>query len=41
MNKYFSHLRPMERRLAVGVIVVVIVVLNWWFVWPHFPIGTT
>ena len=36
MNKYFSHLRPMERRLAVGVIVVVIVVLNWWFVWPHF-----
>ena len=36
MNKYFAHLRPMERRLAVGVIVVVIVVLNAWLIWPHF-----
>lgn len=36
MNKYFSHLRPMERRLAVGVLVVVIIVLNAWLIWPHF-----
>ena len=36
MKKYFAHLRPMERRLAVGVLVVVIIVLNAWLIWPHF-----
>jgi len=36
MKKYFSQLRPLERRFAVAVIVVVIVVLNWWLVWPYF-----
>ena len=36
MNKYLSQLRPMERRLVVGVAVVVLVVLNWVFIWPHF-----
>jgi len=36
MNKYFAHLRPMERRLAVGVAVILILVLNYVFVWPHF-----
>ena len=36
MNSYFSQLRPMERRLVVGVGVLVLIVLNWWFVWPHF-----
>lgn len=36
MKKYFAQLRPLERRLAIGVVVIVIVVLNWWFVWPHF-----
>jgi Tfp pilus assembly protein PilO len=36
MNNFFSQLRPMERRLAVAVLVVVILVLNWWFIWPHF-----
>ena len=36
MKKYFAHLRPMERRLAVGVLVILIVVLNWWKIWPHF-----
>jgi len=36
MKKYFSQLRPLERRLAVGGLVALIVVLNWWFVWPHF-----
>ena len=28
MKKYFAHLRPLERRLAVGVVVVLILVLN-------------
>jgi Tfp pilus assembly protein PilO len=36
MKKYFAHLRPLERRLAVGVVVVLILVLNWVFIWPHF-----
>jgi len=36
MKKYFLQLRPLERRLAVGGFVALIVVLNWWFVWPHF-----
>ena len=36
MKKYFSQLRPLERRLAVAVLVVVIVVLNAWLIWPHF-----
>jgi len=36
VKKYFAHLRPMERRLAVGVLVILIVVLNAWLIWPHF-----
>ena len=36
MKKYFLQLRPLERRLAVGGFVALIVVLNWWLVWPHF-----
>jgi len=36
MKKYFAHLRPLERRLAVGVMVVLILVLNGWLIWPHF-----
>jgi len=36
MKKYFAHLRPMERRLLVATAVIFVVVLNWWFVWPHF-----
>ena len=36
MKKYFAHLRPLERRLAVGVLVVLILVLNFVFIWPHF-----
>jgi Tfp pilus assembly protein PilO len=35
MKKYFAQLRPMERRLAVGVLVVLFLVLNAWLVWPH------
>jgi hypothetical protein len=36
MKKYFEHLRPMERRLAVGVIVVLLLVANYVAIWPHF-----
>lgn len=36
MKKFFAQLRPMERRLAVGVLVIFILVLNWLFIWPHF-----
>lgn len=36
MKKYFEQLRPMERRLVVGVAVVFLVVLNAVFIWPHF-----
>jgi hypothetical protein len=36
MKKYFSQLRPLERRLVVGVAVVVVIVLNAVFVWPRF-----
>lgn len=36
MKKYFEQLRPMERRLVVGVCVIFLVVLNALFVWPHF-----
>jgi len=30
------NLRPQEKRLVVGVVFVVFVVINIWFVWPHF-----
>ena len=36
MRKFFDQLRPMERRLAVGVLVVLFLVLNFVFVWPHY-----
>jgi Tfp pilus assembly protein PilO len=36
VKKFFAQLRPLERRLAVGVLVVFILVLNWVFIWPHF-----
>ncbi len=36
MKKYFDHLRPSERRLVVGVIVVLFLVLNWVYIVPHF-----
>jgi Tfp pilus assembly protein PilO len=36
MKKYFAQLRPLERRLAVAVLVIVFLALNWWFIWPHF-----
>jgi type II secretory pathway component PulM len=36
MKKYFEQLRPMERRLAVGVIVALLLVGNYVFIWPDF-----
>ncbi len=36
MKKYLSQLRPLERRLVIGVVVVLFIVLNWLFVKPHF-----
>lgn len=36
MKKYFEQLRPAERRLAVGFLVVIILLLNWYYIWPHF-----
>lgn len=36
MKKYFAQLRPLERRLAIGVLVVLLLVLNYVFIWPHF-----
>ena len=36
MKKYFDQLRPTERRLVVGVLVIVFLVQNAWYVWPHF-----
>ncbi|MDE3068759.1 MAG: hypothetical protein KGJ60_14590 [Verrucomicrobiota bacterium] len=36
MKKYFAQLRPLERRLAVGIVVGLLLVLNYVFIWPHF-----
>jgi Tfp pilus assembly protein PilO len=36
MKKYLEQLLPMERRLVVGVVVVLLIVLNAVFIWPHF-----
>ncbi len=41
MKKYFAQLRPLERRLVVGVGVVLLIVLNGVFIWPHFNDWTT
>jgi len=35
VKKYFAHLRPLERRLAIGVLVFLLLVLNYVFIWPH------
>ncbi len=36
MNQAFARLSSMERRFVVGVGVVFFVVLNIWWVWPHY-----
>lgn len=30
------NLRPQERRLLVGVLMLLFALVNWWFVWPFF-----
>lgn len=36
MKKYLAQLRPLERRVAIAILVVVFLVLNYVFIWPHF-----
>jgi Tfp pilus assembly protein PilO len=36
MKRFFAQLRPLERRLAVGILVILFLVLNFVFVRPHF-----
>jgi len=36
MKKYLEQLRPMERRLVVGVAVLFVIVLNAVYIWPRF-----
>jgi type II secretory pathway component PulM len=36
MKKYFEQLRPLERRLLVGVLLALFLVVNFLFVWPYF-----
>jgi hypothetical protein len=36
MKTYLDNLRPFERRVVVAVAVVLFIVLNVWFVFPHF-----
>ena len=36
MNEYWNNLRPLEKRLVVAVGSVLFIVLNFWFVVPHF-----
>lgn len=36
MNEYWNNLRPLEKRLVVGVGSVLFIVLNFWFVVPRF-----
>jgi Tfp pilus assembly protein PilO len=36
MKTYLDNLRPLEKRVVVGVAVMAFVVFNFWFVAPHF-----
>jgi len=36
MKEYLSRLNPIERRFVVGVVVLFFVVINLFWVWPHF-----
>ncbi len=36
MKRYLEQLNSQERRVVVAVGLVVFMVLNFWFVWPHF-----
>jgi len=41
MKSYLDTLRPSEKRLVVGIALVLFVVLNFWFVVPHFSDWTS
>ena len=36
MNEYFSRLNPSERRFVVVVALLLFIVVNLFWVWPHF-----
>jgi len=36
MKGYWDNLRPLEKRMVVGVAAMFFLILNAWFVWPHF-----
>ena len=36
MKRYWEQLRPNERRVVVIVGFIRFIVLNAWFIWPHF-----
>jgi type II secretory pathway component PulM len=36
MSSYLDNLRPFEKRMVVGVVALLFIVLNFWFVVPHF-----
>jgi hypothetical protein len=36
MKRYLAELKPQERRWLVGIVIVVFLMLNYFFVWPHF-----
>lgn len=36
MKGYWNNLRPLEKRMVVGIAVMFFIILNFWFVVPHF-----
>src|SRR5439155_4400741 len=36
MKGYWENLRPLEKRMVVGIAAMFFVILNAWFVFPHF-----
>ena len=36
MKGYWDNLRPLEKRMVVGIAVMFFIILNFWFVVPHF-----
>ena len=36
MKRFWEQLKPNERRVVVIVVIAFFLVMNWWFVWPHF-----
>ncbi len=36
MKRYLAELKPQERRWLAGIVIVVFLMLNFFFVWPHF-----